>query len=158
MEELQKEEIHGILKEYHGSPQSLMEALKKVQDHYGYINIEIQNQVAEELKLPLKDVTGVSSFYTFFHEEKYGKYVLRVCKSAPCHIGRSAETLERLKDVLGIDVGETTEDGMFTLLTCSCLGACDKAPAVLVNDRLCGPVKPETVPEFLEKLRVEGQV
>lgn len=150
------EKMEQILAHWRDIPGNLVPVLQEAQRLYGHLPVEVLESVAAGLDLPLSQVASVASFYSFFHGEKYGRYVIRMCKSAPCHVKDAGETLAALEKELGIPVGNTTEDGVFTLLTCECLGVCDRAPAVMVNETVYGPVRPEDVPGFLKRIREEA--
>jgi NADP-reducing hydrogenase subunit HndA len=145
----QATKLQTIIAEHKDVPGALLPVLQRAQELYGYLPIEVQKIVARELRLPLAEVAGVVSFYAFFTIEKCGRYILRMCKSAPCHVKEAAATLQAFRNVLSIKAGETTPDGKFTLLTCECLGICDKAPAVMVNQEVFGPILPEGAAKFL---------
>ena len=145
----QAAKLQKIVAEHKDVQGALLPVLQKAQELYGYLPIEVQKIVAEGLNLPLAEVASVVSFYAFFTDEKCGRYIIRMCKSAPCHVKAAAATLRAVKDVLGIKAGETTPDGKFTLVTCECLGVCDKAPAVMVIEEVFGPILPEGTAKFL---------
>ena len=147
----QEAALAAVIKKYKPIPGTLITVLQEAQRIYGWLPLEVMQKIAEGLELPLSQVAGVESFYTFFNNEPYGEHIIRMCKSAPCHVNGAAETLEALKSALGIDVGGTTADGKFSLLLCDCLGVCDKSPAVLIGDEVFGPVHPEDVPALLAK-------
>ncbi len=138
---------------YKTVPGTLIAVLQEAQRIYGWISLETMQTIADGMEVPLAQVASVESFYSFFNNEPYGETIIRVCTSAPCHVSGADQTLEALKAELGIDVGETTPDGKFTLLGCDCLGVCDRSPAILVGEQLYGPVKPEDVPAFVQGLK-----
>jgi NADH:ubiquinone oxidoreductase subunit E len=147
----QDKALESVINQYKEIPGTLITVLQQAQKIYGWLPLDVMKKIAEGLSLPLAQVAGVESFYTFFNNEPYGEHVIRMCKSAPCHIKGAAETLEAFKKELGIDVGGTTEDGKFTLLLCDCLGVCDRSPAVLIGDEVFGPITPADVPELIKK-------
>lgn len=150
------DQIDQIIQRWKDVPGSLVPVLQEAQRQCGHLGVEVLERVAAGLELPLSRVASVASFYSFFHAEQYGRYVIRLCESAPCHIRRTQDTLEAFRRELGVDVGQTTSDGLFTLLTCQCLGVCDRAPAVMVNETVYGPVLPEDVRGLLQTLREEA--
>lgn len=152
----QEDKLKDEINKYKEIPGGLIPLLQKVQDIYGYLPLEVQKKIAEGLKIPLARVSGVQSFYAFFTEQKCGKYVIRCCTSAPCHLNNANKTLQAFEETLGITVGETTLDGRYTLETIGCLGICDRAPAVMINDNIFGPVYPEDIETVLESLCKEG--
>lgn len=143
--------LAAVIEEHKTKEGTLIAVLQEAQRIYGWLPLEVQKTIADGLGLPLSQVTGVESFYTFFNNEPYGRHIIRMCKSAPCHVNGAQETLKALEDALGIKVGGTTEDGKFSLLLCDCLGVCDKSPAVLIDDEVFGPVTPENVPNLLKR-------
>lgn len=145
----QETKLREIMAEYKDVRGALLPMLEKAQVTCGYLPIEALEIIADGLGIPLSKVAGTAGFYSFLSSEKCGRYVIRMCKSAPCHVNGAAATLKALEDALGIKVGETTPDGKFTLQTDDCLGICDRAPAVMVNDEVFGPVFLEAVPKFL---------
>jgi NADP-reducing hydrogenase subunit HndA len=145
----QEAKLQETIASYKDVKGALLPVLRKAQDLYGYVPVEVQKIVAEGLGLPPAQVAGTLSFYSFFTSEKCGRYIIRMCKSAPCHLREAALTLQAFENALGIKAGGTTPDGKFTLVTCECLGICDRAPAVMVNDEVFGPVLSGDVAEFL---------
>lgn len=150
------EKLNQIIERWRDVPGNLVPVLQDVQRAYGHLPVDALQNVAKELKLPFSQVASVASFYSFFHEEKYGRYVIRMCQSAPCHVRAAKDTLAEFEKELGISVGQTTDDGIFTLLTCECLGVCDRAPAVMVNETVYGPVLPGDVAGLLKSIREEA--
>ena len=145
----QEAALATVIEQYKTIPGTLISVLQEAQRIYGWLPLEVMQKIADGLELTLSQVVGVESFYTFFNNQPYGRHIIRMCKSAPCHISGAAETLEALKNALGIDVGGTTEDGKFSLLLCDCLGVCDRAPAVLIGEEAYGPITAEDVPALL---------
>lgn len=143
------QEVKELLKEFQGTDGPLLPALHKLQDTYGCVTHEMRAAMEEMLHIPAAQIASVQSFYHFFSEQPYGRYVIRLCGSAPCHMEKADALLGAFEEALGIRVGETTEDGRFTLLTAGCIGACDRAPAALVNGRVYGPIDPAKVREFI---------
>jgi len=115
----------------------LLTALYIAQEQKGYLTPEALERVARRLGLPLASVYGTTSFYTLFHTRPVGRYLLQVCRGLSCYLADGAERLvDYLQRKLGIQVGETTADGLFTLETVQCLASCGTAPAMRVNDEL----------------------
>ncbi len=121
-------EIHGRQRD------SLMPILQGIVEKHNYLTDEAMVEVAKELDISAAEVYGTASFYSFLDTEPRGKYVIRVCKTITCAMKGKHEVLEALEDMLKIKVGETTSNGMFTLLETNCMGWCHKAPAMLIND------------------------
>ncbi len=131
-----KKEMFNELKDYIESLQekqgALISVLHRAQEIFGYLPQEVQEFVAKELKVPVAKVYGVVSFYHFFSMTPKGKYPVSVCMGTACYVRGAEKVLNSLKNYLGIDVGETTEDGLFSLDALRCVGACGLAPVVLV--------------------------
>jgi NADH-quinone oxidoreductase subunit E len=132
----------------------LLTALYIAQEQYGYLTKDAVERVANRLGLPVSDVYSMASFYTLYRTQPTGRYVLQVCEGLSCYLVGGAERLvDYLQEKLGIDVGETTYDGLFTLQTVQCLASCGTSPAMRVNDALYENMTPDKVDELLETLR-----
>lgn len=121
----------------------LIPQLQKLQDENGYISKEGMVKIANSLNISLSDVYSTATFYSFFIHKPVGKNIIRVCKSLPCYLKDSQGLIERLKDILGISPGETTADNKFSLLLTNCIGDCDQAPAMMINDTIYGNLSDE---------------
>ncbi len=130
----------------------LLPCLQEVQEITGWLSPEICRQVAEGLRVPLADVYGVISFYTLLYDRPVGRTVIRVCDDVPCYLCGSQDVLRAFEEHLGIRAGETTPDGRFTLEVHPCLGRCERAPFVMVNDEEVGPVDPSEVGKLISNL------
>jgi len=130
-----------------------IEALKTVQRHRGWVSDEGLADVAEYLDMSLEEVEGVATFYNLIFRKPVGDHVIMICDSVTCWIDGYREILNALDDILNISLGETTEDGKFTLLPIPCLGACDRAPALMIDTDLHGEVTPEKLREILEQYK-----
>ncbi len=132
----------------------LINVLHAIQDHFNnFIPPEAAEELSELMNLPPSKIYEVLTFYTMFSTKPRGKYVIRVCQSTPCHVTGGREVIEALKETLGIDFGETTEDGLFTLEYSSCLGLCGVAPVMMINDTAYGNLTPERVKAIIEELK-----
>ena len=152
-EELLKE-AENIIAQYPQRKAAIMPLLWLVQEKLGYIPKEAIDEVAELTGTTPIHVEAVVKFYEMFHERPVGKYQLMLCTNVSCLLRRADKTLQKLKEVLGIDVGETTPDGLFTLEEVECLAACDKAPVLLVNAvELFENVTPDKVEQIIAELR-----
>jgi NADH:ubiquinone oxidoreductase subunit E len=116
------------------------------------IKPEKLKEIAREFNIPFVELSGLLSFYTMFSSKPRGKFIIRVCDSLPCRISGSVDIYLYLQERLGIKNGETTPDGNFTLEVVNCLGACDKAPNVMINETLYSNLNPETMNQILKKL------
>jgi NADH-quinone oxidoreductase E subunit len=152
-EEMLKE-AENIIAQYPQRKAAIMPLLWLVQEKLGYIPKEAINEVAELTGTTPIHVEAVVKFYEMFHEHPVGKYQLMLCTNVSCLLRGADKTLQKLKEVLGIEVGETTPDGLFTLEEVECLAACDKAPVLLVNAvELFENVTPDKVEQIIAELR-----
>jgi NADH-quinone oxidoreductase subunit E len=136
---------------------AVMAALAVAQDEKGWLATEVMDFVADYLGMPPIAVYEVATFYEMFNTKPTGKYKLTICTNLPCALQNAAQAAAHLKEKLGIDFGETTADGLFTLKEGECFGACGDAPVVLVNNkRLCSWMKPEALDGLLAELSAEG--
>lgn len=136
---------------YAGRPQDLVEALHDVQSIRNYLPREAIVTVARVLGVPVTKVYGVATFYSMFSIEPRGRHIIRVCESAPCHVMGADSIVEMLMRELGVDIGETTSDGRYTLELTSCLGVCGVAPAIMIDDTVHGNLKPGDIPGILKQ-------
>ena len=130
---------------------NLIAILHKVQHHFGYLGQEQMHAVAQLAQIPLAKVTGVATFYHLFRLQPRGKHVISVCMGTACYVKGAEKLSQRLMDELGIQYGETTKDGMFSLESTRCLGTCGLAPVVMVDDQIHGPVAPSDIATLLDK-------
>ena len=147
----QEEQLRNVIAEKRNEPGALMPILQEAQAIYGYLPIEVQTIIAEEMDIPLEKVYGVATFYSQFNLNPKGKYQISVCLGTACYVKGSGAVLETVKDLLEIDTGECTADGKFSLDACRCVGACGLAPVMLVNDDVYGRMTPEMVSDILDK-------
>lgn len=127
----------------------LIEVMHKIQEAYDYIPREVATMVAHEMNLPLSKIFGVATFYTGFTLNPKGKYQISVCMGTACYVKGGADILQRISDKLGIGVGETTDDLLFSIVETRCVGDCAGAPIVTVNDRVYRHVSPDDVDRIL---------
>ena len=147
----QKAELDRVIAEYKNVGGALMPVLQKAQEIYGYLPIEVQTMVAEGLEVPLEKVYGVATFYSQFSLYPKGKYKISVCLGTACYVKGSGDVYSRLMEKLGIEGGECTPDGKFSLEACRCIGACGLAPVITVNDDVYGRLSPDDVDDILAK-------
>jgi len=146
----------GRLKDI-GHPESnLIAVLHKSQDLYGYVSQDVMDVIAEAMQIPTAHIWGVATFYHYFNLSAPGKFVVSVCLGTACYVKGAGDVMDAIKDELGIDEGETTEDGLFSLHGARCLGACGLAPVVMINDRMHGNLTPSSVRRLLKKYRKEA--
>ena len=124
--------------------------LKQAQDRLGYLSEDVIAEVAQVLETSISEVYGVATFYSFLSTRPLGRNVIRICKSLPCYLKNSRMITASVADEIGIKPGETTTDGKFSFELTNCIGACDKAPAMLVNDNVHGNLTPEKISQILK--------
>jgi len=135
---------------------AVLPALYLVQDQQGYITANAMRYVADLLRITPADVEDVVSYYTMFFTKPMGKFVLSVCRTLSCALNGAERVTEEIRDALGIKAGETDKTGTFTLLEVECLGACDRAPVIMINDAWQEHQRPEDVKRLLDDLRSRG--
>jgi len=135
----------------------LIAVLHKVQAHFGHLGPDHLDAVAQLLGVPAAKVSGVATFYHNFRLKPRGEFLINVCLGTACYVKGAEHVAQRLKDELGIDFGETTGDGMFSLQAARCLGTCGLAPVLMINDTAHGKVTPDQVPALLQKCRQEAK-
>ena len=141
-----------------GHPASyLIAVLHKVQDHYGYLGREHMDAVSALMQIPSAKVTGVASFYHYFTFSPRGKHRISVCLGTACFVKGAGRVLDRLKDLLGIDVGQTTSDKLFSIDVARCVGACALAPVMIVGEKVYAEVKPDQVAKILAEYGFAGK-
>ncbi len=135
-----RDQIMGIVDEIGNSEDKLIEILISVQkkSEHHYLSEQSLILIAELLNIPFSKVYGIASFYSMLSTKKRGKYVIQICNSTPCYLYKGKEIVNMFEDILGIKMGEVTQDGLISLEYTSCIGACDQAPAIRVNDRVYG--------------------
>ncbi|KAF3362737.1 Uncharacterized protein PHSC3_000724 [Chlamydiales bacterium STE3] len=153
LSEKSRQLILELQKKYPHERSALIPALHVAQAEKGYLPIEVQQEVAELFEIALNEVNSVVTFYDMFFEKPVGKHLLHVCKNVSCMLRGADQLMEKLCHKLEVKPGETSQDQEFTLLSSECLGACDKAPMMLVDDHVFGPIKEEDVDQILEKTK-----
>lgn len=147
------ETIDKITKFYSNEPGNLLPILRDVQKETKYLSDDVLIRIADNLDIPLSQVYGVATFYSLFTVKPKGKYIVRVCEDAPCHVLDAPKIYEALQECLGISAGQTTQDGLFSLEFTSCLGLCGVAPVIMVNEEVYGKVTPDIIPAILAKYK-----
>jgi NADH:ubiquinone oxidoreductase subunit E/ActR/RegA family two-component response regulator len=145
--------LDGIIARYRGRPGSLIPVLQAAQELVGYLPPVVQRHIARGLNIPVSEVHGVVSFYSFFTMKPKGKHNIRVCLGTACYVKRAEEIVEKLKAELGIELGGVTPDRSFSLESVRCLGACGLAPVVVVDKDTHGSVNPVKTAEILQNYR-----
>jgi len=143
--------IAQIIEEHNYAKDSLIQVLHYAQGIFGYLPLDVQKFIAKKMSLPLSEIYGVATFYSFFSLHPRGEYTIRVCLGTACYVRGGKKIIDKLKDVLKIDVGETTPDMKFSLDVMRCIGACGLAPAITINDKVFKQVNPDRIEKILEK-------
>jgi len=138
---------------YDGAPGELIPLLQSAQDHFGYIPRRAIKYISEVTRIPESTIYGVITFYSQFRLQPMGKHVVRVCDGTACHVSGAKMLIDIVQDELGIEVGDTTEDGLFTLFTVACLGCCSLAPVMMLNDETHGRLTAAAVRKLLRAYR-----
>ncbi len=145
------EQIMEIINRYRNKPGALIPVLEEVQEVLGYLPPTVQRLIARELNLPVSEVHGVVSFYSFFTMKPKGRFGIRVCMGTACYVKRANEVLKNLSEKLGIEEGDITPDRKYSLETVRCLGLCALAPVVVVNEDVHAGVDPMKTDEIIKK-------
>ncbi len=147
----QMSDIIAIIDKYRDDQGALIPVLHEVQDYFGYLPIEVQKVISDELHVPLAEIYGVVTFYARFSTQPKGKYAVSVCMGTACYVKGAGKILEKFENTLGIKAGEVTEDGMFSLDACRCIGACGLAPVATVNGEVYGKLVQADVQTICDK-------
>ncbi len=147
----QMSDIIAIIDKYRDDQGALIPVLHEVQDYFGYLPIEVQKVISDELHVPLAEIYGVVTFYARFSTQPKGKYAVSVCMGTACYVKGAGKILEKFENALGIKAGEVTEDGMFSLDACRCIGACGLAPVATVNGEVYGKLVQADVQTICDK-------
>jgi NADH:ubiquinone oxidoreductase subunit E len=147
--------LDSIINELKDQKGALIPILQSAQNMFGYLSKNVLIHVSSRLNIPYSEVAGVVSFYSYFSTVPRGKYIVRVCLGTACYVRGGKEVLDSLKKSLKIDVGETTEDRLFSLEIGRCFGACGLAPVVMINDDVHQRVKPSKIRDILNHY-IEG--
>ena len=147
--------VKEIIKKHGNKRENLLQILHDIQNqsYQNYISEENIKTLSEEMKIPVSDIKGTASFYSMYSFIPRGKYIIRICESPPCHILGAQTIFDAVEKKLGIKVGETTKDGLFTLEATSCLGICGVAPAMMINDEAYGNLDEKKINEILEQIQ-----
>lgn len=148
-----KQRIRDLMAKYPKARSAILPALHVVQEQLGWVPEEAQAEVAEMFGMAPAEVRSLVTFYYMYHRKPVGKYVLKVCRSISCWLRNSDGVEHALCEHLGVETGEMTDDGMFTVVHGECLAACVAAPVIQVNDRFVENLDPEKVPDLIARLR-----
>ena len=152
----QEQELRAMLHEYKDINGGLVMALQQAQQIYGYLPIEVQKMVADGLSVPLEEVYSVSTFYSQFSLNPKGKYKVSACLGTACYVKGAGEIFGKLSEILGLEGGECSQDGKFSLEACRCIGACGLAPVITINDDVYGRLTLADIPNIVAKYQELG--
>ena len=147
----QEAALKKVIAELKDTKGALMPIMQQAQEIYGYLPIEVQKIISDEMEIPMEKIYGVATFYAQFALQPKGKYRISVCLGTACYVKGSGKIYEKLQDILQIQGGECTLDGKFSLEACRCVGACGLAPVMTINDEVYGRLVPDDVQGILEK-------
>jgi len=148
-EQEQLDQISNVIDFYKNNPNNLIQILHAAQQIYGYLPLSIQTFIADKMKMPISQVSGVVTFYSFFSTKPKGKHTILICLGTACYVRGGKKILEKLQQVLNVELGGTTADRRFTLDVARCIGACSIAPAMMIDDTVYKFVNPDTVESIL---------
>ena len=149
----QKQIIDTAITENKDRPGSVMLVLNEVQSQIGHVSPSMQAYIARQLGVPLGQVHGVVTFYSFFKTKPRGKHTIKFCLGTACYVAGVPQLIEKAKQMLNVELGETTPDGQITLEECRCVGACSQAPVVVVDEEVQGRLRPNKFPQVLKKVQ-----
>ena len=149
--------IEKLVNEHGNKREALLPILKSYVKEKRYLTEEALREIAKALDISGAEVYGTATFYSFLDLEPRGKNVIRVCKTIVCDMKGKNQILKAIKECLGINVGETTKDGLFSLLQTNCLGQCDKAPAMLINDEVYTDLTPDKVRAIIKEYKLNNK-
>ena len=148
--------IEAICNRYAEEKTPLMMILSDIQNEYGYIPLEVQQIVSQKTGIPVAEIYGVVTFYSFFSLEPKGKYIIGCCLGTACYVKGAQQIIDKFSEILGIQAGQTTADGLFTIDALRCIGACGIAPAVSINGKVYPKVTVPQVAKIVEEYRAMG--
>ncbi len=147
----QAAKLQAILAEAKGDKSRLMAVMQEAQEIYGYLPYEVQQMIAEGLDIPMEKVYGVATFYAQFALSPKGKYNISVCLGTACYVKGSGDILDKICEILGIQPGECSADGKYSVEACRCIGACGLAPVLTINEDVYGRLTTDMIPDILAK-------
>jgi len=148
--------IDQVIDENVSRPGATMVVLNELQAKIGFVSEPMQEYVAERLQVPISRVHGVISFYSFFTTTPRGKHTVKFCMGTACYVGGTPQLLEKARQVLGVEPGQTTADGQITVEICRCVGACSQAPVIMVDEDIMGRMRPNKLPQALKPIQGQG--
>ena len=148
-EEQKLEQSSNVINLYGGKRDSLIQILHLAQEIYGYLPLGVQKFISEEMDIPVAEVSGVVTFYSFFATKPRGEHTIRVCMGTACYVRGGKKLIERLQELLGIELGDTTSDKKFSFEIARCIGACGLAPAMMIDEKVYKQVNPNQLESIL---------
>jgi len=149
----QKEIMDRVLNENKDKPGAVMVVLNELQSQIGFVSEAMQSYVAQAMHVPVSTIHGVVSFYSFFTTTPRGRHTIKFCMGTACYVGGTPQLIEKAKQILGIEPGQTTKDGAITLEVCRCVGACSQAPVVVIDEDVSGRVRPNKLPQLVRPVQ-----
>ena len=134
----------------------LISVLHKTQGLYGYLPTEVMDEIAQAMEIPASHIWGVATFYHYFKLTPPGKHEIAVCLGTACYVKGASQILQTIRDELKIDVGQVTEDGLFSLSPARCLGACGLAPVAMIDGKIHGELTPKKIAQILKEYKKQG--
>ncbi|MBR5218642.1 MAG: NAD(P)H-dependent oxidoreductase subunit E [Clostridia bacterium] len=147
----QEEKLLAVIEAHKEQDGAVIPVLHEAQEIYGYLPIEVQKMISEGLNVPLAEIYGIVTFYAQFSLFPKGAYKIGICLGTACYVKGSGDILEKTKELLGIDVGECTPDGKFSIDATRCIGACGLAPVMTINDDVYGRLTVDEIEDILKK-------
>ena len=147
----QEAQLKAVIEECKDDKSLLMHVMQQAQSIYGYLPIEVQKMIADGMDIPLEKVYGVSTFYAQFALSPKGEYNISVCLGTACYVKGAQSIIDKVTEILGIESGECSEDGKFSLEACRCIGACGLAPVMSINDEVYGKLTADQISGILAK-------
>jgi len=147
------QKLQEIIEKHKDTQGALIPVLHEAQELYGYLPMSVQKAISQGLNIPLTEIYGVVTFYTQFSLVPKGKYKIQVCMGTACYVKGANLILDKMKEKLGIHVGDCTEDGKFSLEACRCIGACGLAPVIMINDDVYGRLTPDEIEGIIDSYK-----
>lgn len=148
--------LEKVINDYEKKESNLIQILHMAQAIFGFLPANVQSFIAEKMDLPISKVSGVVTFYTFFSTKPKGEYTISVCLGTACYVRGGKKIIDKLKELMDIEVGETTKDMKFSLEVVRCMGACGLAPAIKINDKVYKRVNPNKLQQILKQYKQKG--
>ena len=145
--------IDQVIHENKDRPGAVMLVLNEVQSKIGHVSPSMQAYIARQLNVPMGQVHGVVTFYSFFKTKPRGKHTIKFCLGTACYVAGVPQLIEKAKQMLNIELGQTTPDGQITLEECRCVGACSQAPVVVVDEEVQGRLRPNKFPQIIKRVQ-----